>query len=409
VHRDPFEAILAERIGLDAASIGHDEVARAVRRRVEATGCEDTAAYLARLVGSDTEWEELAELVLVPETWFFREPTAFDLLAARAALHASSGSRRRFSVLSLPCATGEEPYSAAMTLLDVGLIAAQFRVEAIDVSRRAIEAAREATYSARSVARAGPVRRQRFFEEADDLWRVRDDVRQLVRFSRGNLVDPQLLAGAAPFDVVFCRNVLIYLSGEARLRLLATLSRLVRPDGVLLTGHAEPLRLVAPAFASARVPRTFAWVPSAPGGNQARPALHAGRAVRQAAVSPSAARAERALPGAAPPDAAALLAQATRLADAGHLEQARAVVGRVILARPGEAPGYYLAGIIASGLGRHADAEAALRRAVYLDPRHAEALQHLAFLRARHGDAAEAERLRLRASLARARNGGDVR
>jgi chemotaxis protein methyltransferase WspC len=430
VRRDPFEAILADRIGLDVASIGHDEVARAVRRRVEQTGCQDVGGYFARLLESDAEWEELAELVLVPETWFFREPTAFDLLAARAALHASSGSSRRFSVLSLPCATGEEPYSAAMTLLDVGLPPARFCVEALDVSRRAIDAAREATYDARSVKRAGPDRLQRFFEEVDGRWRVRGDVRRLVRFSTGNLVDPRLLIGAGPFDVVFCRNALIYLSGAARRQVLATLSRLVRADGVLLTGHAESLRLVEPAFESARVPRTFAWVRSTSGVGMAEP-MHSGAHARSRSAHatgglavpsrtagaafddrrvgsrPASLGAGPDSPGAAATGPATLLAQATRLADAGHLDQARAVAARLTGAWPGEAAGHYMAGVIASGLGRHAEAEAAFRRAVYLDPRHEQALLHLAFLRARRGDAGEANRLRRRAVMARTRAGSD--
>jgi chemotaxis protein methyltransferase WspC len=333
-------------------------------------------------------------------------------------------------VLSLPCATGEEPYSAAMTLLDVGLPPARFHLEAVDVSHRAIAAARQATYGVRSVRHVGPDRLERFFEADGDRWRVVDDVRRLVRFARGNLVDPQLMARAEPFDVVFCRNALIYLSGTARRQAVAALSRLVRDDGVLLTGHAESLRLVEPAFASARVPRTFAWVP-----RQAAP----DRLVPERVAAPARVRAAHAvgrpdepsrtgsgpLPGHAPrghragpatarnappvvEGPATLLAQATRLADAGQLEEARALTARLVQAWPGEAPAHYLAGVIASGLGQHADAEAALRRAVYLDPGHGQALLHLAFLRARRGDDAEAARLRRRAFLARAGRGGDA-
>jgi chemotaxis protein methyltransferase WspC len=317
-----------------------------------------------------------------------------------------------------------------MALLDVGLPPDRFRVQALDVSRRAIAASRDAVYGARSVRRAGPERLRRFFDEDGDQWRVRDEVRQLVRFSRGNLVDAGLLVHAPPFDVVFCRNALIYLSDEARRQALATLSRLVRTDGVLVTGHAESLRLVEPAFVSARVPRTFAWVPSTPGAGTAGPVetgAHArGRPTRLARKPTAASRTGAAAlddrPGGSrpagagarpdPPAApaggpATLLAQATRLADTGDLVQASAVAARLVQTWPGEARGHYLAGVIASGLGRHADAEAALRRAVYLAPGDEQALLHLAFLRARHGDAAEAARLRRRATLARTGSGGD--
>lgn len=430
VHRDPFEALLADRIGLEVASIGRDEVGRAVRRRMQATGSDDVIAYLGQVLDSETEWEELAELVLVPETWFFREPTAFDLLAARAALHASGGNPRRFRVLSLPCATGEEPYSAAITLLEVGLQPARLHLEALDVSHRAIVAAREASYGARSLKRVGPDRLGMFFEEDSNGWRVRDEVRRLVRFSQGNLVDPRLLAGAEPFDIVFCRNALIYLSDTARQQVVALLSRLVRDDGVLFTGHAESLRLVEPAFASARVPRTFAWVPNrtvpdrVPRQRVAAPTRSRGTRARARSTAPS-----RIGPGplqgrptrlpheeagtahiapAAGEGPATLLTQATRLADTGRLQEARTLTARLIRVWPGQAAAHYLAGVIASGLGQHVDAEAALRRAVYLDPGHEQALLHLAFLRTRHGDAAEAERLRRRASLAGTRARGDT-
>ena len=117
-----IEALLKERIGLDAVSIGTATIERAVRERLAATACQDAHAYLDLVLASEPELQELIEGVVVPESWFFRDRRAFEALARIA----QEESRRQppegiLRVLSLPCSTGEEPYSIAMTLLDAGI------------------------------------------------------------------------------------------------------------------------------------------------------------------------------------------------------------------------------------------------------------------------------------------------
>ena len=407
-----IEGLLAERIGLDAASIGHDEVGRAVRHRMRETGTTSAEEYLALALASAEEWEELVELVLVPETWFFREPSAFECLRQRAARHMAGGQPRRLRVLSLPCATGEEAYSAAIALHEAGLEPDRFRVDGVDISHRAIARAREGVYRGRSLRHVDAARLRRFFESAGDSHRVCDETRATIEFQTGNLVDSKLLATAAPYDVVFCRNVLIYFGDGTRRRVLDTLARLVRDDGVLLTGHAESQRLVGPVFVSARVPRTFAYrkarvpdTPSpAPAASSAPPAT-----ARPVLVPPHQSTAGqgsgRTAPrgGQADSGAEELLARATRLADEGMLDQARETVERVLASRPGLADAHYLLGVVELASGRQADAERALRRAVYLEPAHEAALTQLSLARQRRGDPREAALLRRRVTLARGR------
>jgi chemotaxis protein methyltransferase WspC len=410
-----IEALLADRIGLDPASIGRDEISRAVRRRMQEIGCPTLADYLI-LVEYGEEWDEFVEHVLVRETWFFREPAAFALLDRLARAHAATGQPRTFRVLSMPCSTGAEPYSVAMTLREAGLGTDRFRVDAVDLSRQALDEARRAIYPARVVRLVPPRLLQRCFTPTGDAWQVTREARRGVHFSRGNVVDPDVLRGSVPFDVVFCRNVLIYLDPAARQRLLATLSHLLRNDGVLVTGHAETSNVVAPLFTSAGLPRTFAYLkspraPTVPQGTRDRG--HSGArssSAREPRAEPRAATRKPSVARAKRPVASVERGEPSRegapaetldgiraLADAGRLGEAMTACEAWLEQHPTSSEGQFLLGITASAAGHSTLAEHALRRTLYLDPAHEPALLHLATLRERAGDQSEAARLRRRA------------
>jgi chemotaxis protein methyltransferase WspC len=147
----PFELLLKEAIGLDVASIGSSAIDRAVAERQQATGLADRHTYWERLRASEEELQELIDAVVVPETWFFRDRGAFAALAEVALPEwLRTHPHGVFRLLSIPCATGEEPYSLAMALFDANLPAARFQIDAFDVSERALESARRAVYGRRS-------------------------------------------------------------------------------------------------------------------------------------------------------------------------------------------------------------------------------------------------------------------
>ena len=132
-----LENLLKASMGLSAASIGSSAIARAVQERQEACNLADVQAYLERVRGSGTELQALIEAVVVPETWFFRDSRAFAALARLAPEDwPQTHPEGLVSLLSLPCSTGEEPYSMAMALLDAGVPANRFRVDAVDISAR---------------------------------------------------------------------------------------------------------------------------------------------------------------------------------------------------------------------------------------------------------------------------------
>src|ERR1700687_2724612 len=163
-----FEHLLKASIGLDAGSIGESSIERAVQSRLAACALPDRLSYWQRLRSSGTELQALIEEVIVPETWFFRDREAFALLASighEQRLRASAdGVLRR---LILPSWTGEEPYSMSMALLDTGVLADRFRIDAVDVSARAIAQAERAVYGRNSFRGQDLAFRDRHFEATD--------------------------------------------------------------------------------------------------------------------------------------------------------------------------------------------------------------------------------------------------
>ena len=308
----------------------------------------------------------------------------------------------------------------AMTLRDAGVVD-RVTIDAMDISQRALEAAARAVYGNRAVRHVGGERLAKHFLREGDGHRLSGGITALVSFQRGNLVDDQVLATQRHYDVIFCRNVLIYLTPAARDRVLATLSASLADDGWLITGHAEVSGVVAPRFVSAHVPRTFAYR-KAPADAAAREAVGfdiggACRADRprrrrdgpQLALPAARGSGTRAIPvapvtspGAVPPRAASL-GEIERVADAGDLARAAALCRAYLAGSPGSAQGYYLLGIVESARGQRDAADAALRRAIYLDPEHVGALQQLANERRRHGDEQEAAQFSRRAGRVQAR------
>src|SRR3982074_983393 len=214
-------------MGLDAESIGVASVERAVRERLAARGLEDVQVYWEQLSAVEQELQELIEAIVIPETWFFRDPQAFTALVQVVreewlAKHLEGALR----LLSLPCSTGEEPFSMAMALLDGGLPPSRFHIDAIDISTRAIAWAEQGTYGKNSFRSKDLSFRDRYFEPAERGHRLSDGVRRQVHFRHGNLLSAGWLHGAHGYDVIFCRNVLIYFDVITQCRAIEVLGRL---------------------------------------------------------------------------------------------------------------------------------------------------------------------------------------
>uniref|UniRef100_UPI0011154D24 CheR family methyltransferase n=1 Tax=Pseudomonas sp. KK4 TaxID=1855729 RepID=UPI0011154D24 len=255
-----FFDFLKERIGLDVTSVGPAIIERAVRQRSTASNAQTADEYWRRLQTCGDEQQALIEAVIVPETWFFRYPESFATLAKLAARRLSEiNNLRALRILSLPCSTGEEPYSIAMALLDAGFKPHQFKVDGMDVSPLSVDKARRALYGKNSFRGEDLSYRERYFTAENDGYHLNSRVLDQVRLQVGNVLDPTLLANEPPFDFVFCRNLLIYFDLATQKQVFEVLKRLTHVDGVLFIGPAEGSLLGRLGMRSIGIPQSFAF------------------------------------------------------------------------------------------------------------------------------------------------------
>jgi len=443
-------AVLRERLGIDPDSLGTGAIESAIAVRMRALGSDDLAAYASRIAVDAEEFQALAEDISVPETWFFRG--GIDLFTHLAAgirqrvlnpvsaletgfleVHknpvskAETGLERRapFRVLSAPCSSGEEAYSLAIALAECGVPPTACTIEGIDISRPALEKARAGRYRNFSFRQTDAALRERYFRPltlpsppaaggegrvrgtAGGGWEIAATLRDSVRFRQSNLLEPGSLASDRPYDLIFCRNLLIYLHTAARVRVIDNLTRFLAPGGLLCTGHAEPIQLQDTRFEIVQPERfmLYRWVPQAkqtrrpeqPARPRAKPPVRRATPAAVATPTPSLVSATARV---VDQDG---FARARQLADAGQIDAAlEACTAHLDRAGP-SASTYALLGILRQARHEKDEATRCFEKALYLEPDHDEALTHLMVLCQQLGENDRAANLRRR--LERTRSG----
>jgi chemotaxis protein methyltransferase WspC len=406
---DAVAGLLARRVGLSPATLGRPPLAAAVAARRGAVGKPTAADYLERLRADEEEFRALTEELVVVESWFFRDVQPFECLR----WFVEKLPRRPLRLLSVPCGTGEEPYSMALTLLAAGLALDEFTIDAIDLSRRALDRAAESLHGPRSfresVVWAVPVCR-RYLSAEGGAVRVGREVRECVRFREGNLADSGFLAGQrGAYEVIFCRNLLIYFTAEARRTALTHLHRLLAEDGLLYLGHTEGRAALDQRFAprSPRYPFAFTPARETAAADSAIPTKSPrqrrregeGEAPAEPGNGANPARREPRPPVAATTarGAGPSLEEARAAADAGRLDAAGELCEALARQRPPAAEVLCLLGVVRQAQGRAGEAQRWFEQALYLDPGCREALVHLALLAEGKGNREQAAHYRRRA------------
>jgi chemotaxis protein methyltransferase WspC len=411
-------------MGLNVSSIGSAAIARAVQERLSACKVGDLHGYQELLRESGTELQALIEAVVVPETWFFRDRHAFTALTR--LVHQEwlpTHPEGVLSLLSLPCSTGEEPYSMTMALFDASVPASRFRVDAVDISARNLAQGVHAVYGRNSFRGDELGFRDRHFDATSGGYRLRENVRRQVRFEQGNLFAADLLPGVAIYDVIFCRNVLIYFDRPTQDRALVVLNRLLHAKGVLFVAPAETGLPGSHGLVSTNEPLAFAFrkgdvLPSVKrkaaspatrpalrrlaghtGASTSSAALTGGPVIRagRAASATSAVASRTVVPAGRSTGPVADLAEATRLADQGHFVEAATCCEEHLRVSGPSATAFYLLALVRDATGNHSEAAAYYRKALYLDSNHYDAQIHLALLMEKQGDSAGAQVVRNRA------------
>ncbi len=306
--------------------------------------------------------QRLLDEVTIQETAFLRNAHELEAIDWRALLRAAQErDDDRVRVWAAGCATGEEAYSLALLAREsFGGEEPPVDVLGTDISKAALSAAEEGRYRRRSVAGLERPLLERYFTRDGTTFSVRESLRRPVRFLRHNLVrDPVPPLGEPRFDLVVCRNVLIYFDGPTVERVIGALERALRPRGTLLLGAADSLQRASKRLAEATAPAA-----GAPTSTKERPA-----------ASP-----------------AELLASALRAADEGRATEALETTSALLREDPLNAEAYFVRGMVELAEGASAAAPESLRRALYVDPSFSVAAFTLARAYEELGEAAEALR-----------------
>jgi chemotaxis protein methyltransferase CheR len=244
--------LLRERSGLDLSSDKQYLVESRLiplARRVGLSGIADLVAKIK--TGADALTSEVVEAMTTNETFFFRDKIPFDHLRETIlpALLKARASRRSLRIWSAASSTGQEPYSIAMCLKEIAPVLAGWRVEilATDLSQAVLEKSRSGIFSQFEVQRGLPIQMLvKHFTQVGELWQLNADIRAMVQHRQLNLL--QDFSHLGTFDVIFCRNVLIYLDQDAKVGIFDRLAKSLGTDGVLVLGAAESVVGISDAF-----------------------------------------------------------------------------------------------------------------------------------------------------------------
>jgi chemotaxis protein methyltransferase CheR len=242
--------LIRGRTGISLSEAKRDMVYSRLARRLRARGLRRFSEYLELLrLGDEAEWEAFTNALTTNLTSFFREAHHFPVLAQHAVRHAPG---RKFQVWCCGCSSGEEAYSIAITLAETfASLTPPISILAGDVDTQVLRTAERGVYPMERVERLGSERVRRFFLRGTGgqagQARVRPELRALVNFRALNLL-ASAWPSRRPFDVIFCRNVMIYFDRVTQAAILRRFAPLLRPDGLLFVGHSESLFHVSETF-----------------------------------------------------------------------------------------------------------------------------------------------------------------
>ncbi len=244
--------LIYERAGISLAPIKRDMVYSRLARRLRALNFESFVDYLKFLLSpsGEEEWELFVNSLTTNLTSFFREAHHFDILQR----HMAELKQRPIRIWCSAASTGEEPYTLAITACETfGSMTPPVEIVASDIDTSVLAKAQRGVYPFERVERLSPERLRRFFLKGTGaqagMVRIRPELQKLVSFTRVNLLDARYPING-PFDVMFCRNVMIYFDKPTQYEILRKFVPLLKPDGLLFAGHSESFLHAADLFHS---------------------------------------------------------------------------------------------------------------------------------------------------------------
>lgn len=410
-----IETLLKKSMGLNSVSVGSATIGRAIQKCMNARGEPDINAYYHEVLHSKPELGKLIEEVIIPETWFFRDNKPFQALdtLVKKKYIKTIASGGKIKILSAPCSTGEEAYSIAMVMLNNGLTNNQFHIDAIDISNRNVEHASIGIYGLNSFRGNELGFRDKYFTDSPEGFILNNVVKKSVSFEQANILETAFRFNRGNYDIIFCRNLLIYFDRETQNNVLTSLSDLLNTDGTLFVGHAEGGSLIGTWSPSKEFPGAFAF-------NKPDPHVAAASLKNKPVTNKKASLTENiksfannntrkltgkpfasvSKPVVSSPvmEKESNLGAATRLANEGHLVEAAKICEAHLRDNGPDTEAYFLLALVREATGNRNQAIDYLKKVIYLHPDHYEAMVHLSSLLELLGDIEGAKNIDKRAS-----------
>lgn len=419
-----IKKLLKNNIGLHADTVGVSSIERAISHRMSHVGLTSASSYYTLLKKDPKEFGELVEEVVVPETWFFRNKSPFDALrgclSEMGYFDKGTVQNAPLKILSLPCATGEEPYSIAMALMDIGLSDDDFHVDGIDVSKRALTKARRAIYGQHSFREDEVNIQDRYFKKTRSGFQLLPEVRSHVSFDKANVITDNISPSNEYYDIIFCRNLLIYFERHTQSLVLEKIRHMLKPGGYLFVGHVETTQISKDHFHKINSPKSFGYRRITNAENNKVANNNVGSVDKLKDIydqlvevtkkdaslaknikSPKAIKTKKI---SAPFVTVSSWVKVEKLIEEGHYSEATLLCENKLSTDPENADGYYFLGLISNLCGSFGGAESLLKKAIYLAPNHQKALSLSILLAESRGDNEGADYYRRREIKARERN-----
>ncbi len=260
-----FREFFYRKTGISFESSKRYFVDKRIIDRIEATSSTNFRTYftLLRFQANGEELQQLTNILTVNETYFMREEYQFACLADSMLpeIIRHKQHKRPVRIWCIPSSSGEEPYSIAMYLLEKWPDLAHYDIEilASDIDTNILRKAKEGLYSARSLHHLPAAWREKYFTRSGDSFRICEDLRQAVEFSRVNVHEPTETRGFRDIDVIFCRNLLIYFDDVSRKEAAEVFFDALVPGGFICLGHSESMSRISPLFKVRKFPSAIVY------------------------------------------------------------------------------------------------------------------------------------------------------
>ena len=397
---------LEKVIGLDIGSVGKNNIDNAIKSLMTELDITSVDLLESELTRSTAVQRKFFENIIVPETWFFRDDKPFEYLRKWIIDSKFLATKDVLNVLSVPCSTGEEPYSIAITLLESGIPPERISIDAIDLSEEAIIKAQKGEFGHSSFRNKSNNIQTSYFENIDNnKYKIKKDLRQMINFRQDNILHLWTIKPGKKYQVIFFRNLLIYLNKDAREKTLRKIRDLMKEDSVLFTGHTETSYFMQNGFRTVKYPHSFALKLA---GQKPDPVIDKKTSGESKLISANVNQKRNKSNGIIKEvqkdehaekdkkENVIKLSEIKEYADKGDFHKAMKYCKSFIENNKTDPDGYYYLGLIYEATGKINEAIDLYNKSLYLKPAHQDALLHLGLLYENIGNMKEAQKLKER-------------